>query len=163
MAALDICDSANNNNLWFVVLLLGLCGLNFVLLICLMGMIVYMSRGRKGDSGASSVQFKGIALDEERGKSSKEKSSADTGGSMNAELASIQRAIVGMERKLENKKINEITASYLLHNATDAIGNKVPTAAQVTLEQISAFQSRTSQKVEAIETKIGRLEDMMTK
>lgn len=51
----------------------------------------------------------------------------------------------------------------MLHNATDAIGNKVPTAAQVTLNQISAFQSRTADKVDKIETRLDRIESMLVR
>jgi hypothetical protein len=33
LSLLDICDSTNNNNLWFVVLLLGLCGMSCIILL----------------------------------------------------------------------------------------------------------------------------------
>jgi hypothetical protein len=52
---------------------------------------------------------------------------------------------------------------YMLHNATDAIGNKVPTASQVTLDQIAAYQSRTAQKVDQIEARLSRMEDLLQK
>jgi hypothetical protein len=33
LSPLDICDSTSNNNLWFIVLLLGMCGINCIILL----------------------------------------------------------------------------------------------------------------------------------
>eukprot|EP00288_Rhodomonas_lens_P003081 CAMPEP_0177737522 /NCGR_PEP_ID=MMETSP0484_2-20121128/25931_1 /TAXON_ID=354590 /ORGANISM="Rhodomonas lens, Strain RHODO" /LENGTH=73 /DNA_ID=CAMNT_0019251311 /DNA_START=54 /DNA_END=275 /DNA_ORIENTATION=- len=68
-----------------------------------------------------------------------------------------------MERKIDNKRVNEVTSSYLLHNAHDAIGNGVPTAAQVTLDQIAAHQATSTQKIAEIYQKLHHMEDMMSK
>uniref|UniRef100_A0A7S0U1S2 Uncharacterized protein n=2 Tax=Hemiselmis andersenii TaxID=464988 RepID=A0A7S0U1S2_HEMAN len=88
---------------------------------------------------------------------------SDVPANLQGELLSIQRALVQMDRKIDNKKINEVTASYMLHNATDAIGNKVPTAAQVTLDQISTYQQRVSQRVDAIDARMARIEGLLNR
>ena len=63
-----------------------------------------------------------------------------------------------MDRKIDNKRVNEITASYMLHNAHDAIGNHVPTAAQVTLDQIGSHQFFIKQRVEDMDKRMQHIE-----
>ena len=53
------------------------------------------------------------------------------GGDVKKELLAFKRQLEAMERKIDNKCVNEIAASYIVSSAHDAIGNKVPTASQV--------------------------------
>jgi hypothetical protein len=80
-----------------------------------------------------------------------------------SELTSFKRQLLQMERKIDNKRVNEITASYMLHNAHDAIGNHVPTAAQVTLDQISSHQFFVKQRVEDMDKRLQLIEATLNK
>ena len=133
-AMLDICDVAGDGgNLWFVIVLLGAIGLNLVL-TCVLGACMLRGRGggkAKGDEEAfDDVQgsvAKGALFDAGGGGSG----GGGGGADLKRELLLFKRQLDAMDKKIDNKRVNEITASYLLHNAHDAIGNHVPTAAQV--------------------------------
>ena len=133
-AMLDICDVAGDGgNLWFVIALLGAIGLNLVL-TCVLGACMLRGRGggkAKGDEEAfDDVQgsvAKGALFDAGGGGSG----GGGGGADLKRELLLFKRQLDAMDKKIDNKRVNEITASYLLHNAHDAIGNHVPTAAQV--------------------------------
>jgi hypothetical protein len=129
---LDICNSVDGANLWFVTALLGAVGLNLVLtgvlfmLFCVRGS---GSQGLGGGSVRSPPDF-----DDVQSSPAKEVRAGlggGDGGDVKKELLAFKRQLEAMDRKIDNKRVNEITASYMLHNAHDAIGNKVPTAAQV--------------------------------
>jgi len=133
---LDICDMmGEGSNLWFVVALLGALGLN-LLLTCIL-CVGFMRRGGGGTGSQSTGdgdEVDDLAASPAKGVS---KSAAawngggGDAGDLKKELLQFKRSLEAMDRKIDNKRVNEITASYLLHNAHDAIGNHVPTAAQV--------------------------------
>mmetsp|Transcript_71428 Transcript_71428/g.190777 ORF Transcript_71428/g.190777 Transcript_71428/m.190777 type:complete len:151 (-) Transcript_71428:101-553(-) len=81
--------------------------------------------------------------------------------SIQEQVREINQNIKMIKRLIESKGINEVTASYALHNAHDAVGNKLPTAAQVTLEQISGFQARTQQQLQQIANQLQKLESSL--
>jgi len=137
---LDICDITNNGgNLWFVVALIGAVGLNLVL-TCVLGACMLRGGARKG--GTSEGDEESVMGDVEKGGGKGAIYEAGGGGGghgghghggvdLKRELLQFKRQLETMDKKIDNKRVNEITASYLLHNAHDAIGNHVPTAAQV--------------------------------
>mmetsp|Transcript_67847 Transcript_67847/g.141469 ORF Transcript_67847/g.141469 Transcript_67847/m.141469 type:complete len:166 (+) Transcript_67847:124-621(+) len=159
MGFMDICDA--DENMPFVAVLLGLCGLNFILVTILFIMFL-----KKKGGESSPAQGQATPKDTEAPApkaNTKSRDDGAKGSDYKDELLSVQRALTAMERKIDNKRINEVTSSYLLHNAHDAIGNGVPTAAQVTLEQIAGHQAHTHQKIADITTHLHHMEDMVSK
>ena len=128
-AMLDICDmEGDGGNLWFVAALLGAMALNLVL-TCVLG-VCFLRGGARGGSKAKGDEG---GFDDVRGSVAKgaDLDAGSGGGDLKRELLLFKRQLEAMDKKIDNKRVNEITASYLLHNAHDAIGNHVPTAAQV--------------------------------
>jgi len=131
-AMLDICNSVDGGNLWFVVALLGIVGLNLLLTGVLFMLFCVRGGGSRGGGAAAA----GGREDFDDVQSSPAKGTGGGGGGFGGgdlknELLAFKRQLEAMDRKIDNKRVNEITASYMLHNAHDAIGNKVPTASQV--------------------------------
>jgi len=134
---LDICDITNNGgNLWFVVALIGAVGLNLVL-TCVLGACILRGGARKGGTSEGDEESVMGDVENRGGKGASYEVGGGHGGhghggvDLTRELLQFKRQLEAMDKKIDNKRVNEITASYLLHNAHDAIGNHVPTAAQV--------------------------------
>lgn len=158
---LDICDTTGEGkNLWFVVALLGAIGLNLIL-TCVLAVCVMRGGGsRGGGGGGEKGDFDDVQTSVEKGvtKQMVGGGGGDGGGDMKHDLLMFKRQLESMEKKIDNKRVNEITASYLLHNAHDAIGNNVPTAAQVTLDQIGSHQYFIKQRVEDMDKRMQTIE-----
>eukprot|EP00277_Geminigera_cryophila_P010298 CAMPEP_0179410078 /NCGR_PEP_ID=MMETSP0799-20121207/3073_1 /TAXON_ID=46947 /ORGANISM="Geminigera cryophila, Strain CCMP2564" /LENGTH=176 /DNA_ID=CAMNT_0021181859 /DNA_START=108 /DNA_END=638 /DNA_ORIENTATION=- len=156
---LDICDmTGEGKNLWFVAALLGAIGLNLVL-TCVLAVCV-LRGGRARGGGKDKGDFEDVQTSVLPSKHTGGGGGGNDGGGgdMKKELLLFKRQLESMERKIENKRVNEITASYLLHNAHDAIGNHVPTAAQVTLDQIGSHQYFIKQRVEDMDKRMQQIE-----
>mmetsp|Transcript_1637 Transcript_1637/g.3468 ORF Transcript_1637/g.3468 Transcript_1637/m.3468 type:complete len:178 (-) Transcript_1637:127-660(-) len=170
---LEICNTVDQNNLAFVVVLIGSCLLNLLLSLSIVFFLFCTGRGNKRKASRSSevaeqsstkaepsdvksfLQFQPVQVTSSGG--------FDDGSEIKDELKKMARDIADLGSKMENKRLNEITASYLLHNSHDVIGNGVPTAGQVTLEQISAHQAHVRLRVDEIDRKIGKLEFLLSK
>jgi len=136
---LDLCNKdGEDNNMWFVIVVIGVIGLNLILTITVLILLATrgggaqknsddsdLEGGKKATLGTLSSVAKKATHATEHG------SGGDGGKDMKGELLKFSRQLEAMDRKIDNKRVNEITASYMLHNAHDAIGNRVPTAAQV--------------------------------
>eukprot|EP00287_Rhodomonas_sp_CCMP768_P004874 CAMPEP_0196731770 /NCGR_PEP_ID=MMETSP1091-20130531/11358_1 /TAXON_ID=302021 /ORGANISM="Rhodomonas sp., Strain CCMP768" /LENGTH=167 /DNA_ID=CAMNT_0042074929 /DNA_START=35 /DNA_END=538 /DNA_ORIENTATION=+ len=161
MGLLDICDSTDDGNMWFVVVVIGVGGLNLLLTI----IVIVMLMLRKGGMPAHQASVEAGAVGPAVIQTSAAPAVMDSSkaGGYKEELLSVQRALTAMERKIDNKRINEVTSSYLLHNAHDAIGNGVPTASQVTLEQIAAHQAHSKQTMQDMYARLQAIEGMISK
>jgi hypothetical protein len=133
---LDICNPLDNNNIWFVAGLFGAVGLNLIVSVVLCAFVCLRGAARGAGGGGGGGGREDLDFEQPTKTSMPagyEESGRGEGGGSNlmSELTSFKRQLLQMERKIDNKRVNEITASYMLHNAHDAIGNHVPTAAQV--------------------------------
>ena len=166
-ALLDICNASDSNNLWFVVALLGAVGLNLlltgVLFVCFCVRGASNARGGRAAGGSDDFGVPGVSFEPTpKGSSFEPVGGGGWGtageGDLAQELREFKRQLMMMDRKIDNKRVNEITASYMLHNAHDAIGNHVPTAAQVTLDQIGSHQFFIKQRVEDMDKRMQHIE-----
>ncbi|EKX54138.1 hypothetical protein GUITHDRAFT_150164 [Guillardia theta CCMP2712] len=168
---LEICNSADQNNLAFVIVLIGSCLLNLLLSLFILFVLFCTGRGSKASKSSSYVEPAASNPEKSDVKSFLQfqpvqvttSNDLDDGGAIKDELKKMSREIADLSSKMENRRLNEITASYLLHNAHDVIGNGVPTSAQVTLEQISAHQAHVRLRVDDIDRKVGKLEYLLAK
>ncbi len=138
---LDLCNKdGENHNMWCVIVVIGVIGLNLILTITVLILLATRGEGAQKNSEDSEPDLEGgkkatlgtlSSVAKKATHATENGSGGDGGKDMKGELLKFSRQLEAMDRKIDNKRVNEITASYMLHNAHDAIGNRVPTAAQV--------------------------------